>query len=526
MAKPEYLPEVMQAAAKQLCIDDLDAFAERAFRIINPGTSYEWNWHIGAICEYLEACYRGEIKNLIINLPPRHLKSFLVSVAFPAWVLGKKPFAKFIMTSYKFELAKEMSQHCRSIIEDEFYQAVFPATRLSQTQAEKHNFETTAHGQYYASSITSVTGKGADYVLCDDPLKPDEALSETVRKSTNDAIRNTLFSRFNDRRTGIFILIMQRLHEDDPTGNLARDLVDNKTGFMLKLPAETKSQIVIPRCYPMLQPYVMRAGSILFPARQSREMLDKLRIEMTEYNYAGQYLQEPVPIGGGEFRDQWVQYYGNGDIQPKTMNIAILCDPSAGEEINKRKQKSSDFTAMMVVGLAPDNNYYLLDLVRDRFNPTERVETLFMLHRKWNALAGKPPKVGYEKYALMSDTHYVKEKQKQDGYRFPLVELGGQVKKETRIRRLIPDMQQGRWYFPENLIYVDNEGRRFDLVRELVYSEMPTFPRARFDDMIDAMSRIYDEDMNMVFPKLRPTERQKMIASAMTKEDNGNWMDF
>ena len=288
--------------------------------------------------------------------------------------------------------------------------------------------------------------------------------------------------------------------------------------------AEAKKYIFIPPI-DRGEGWSMEAGALLTDRLTKKDLLE-LRDDLGEYNYVGQYLQEPVPVGGGEFKDRWVQYYPSGGIKAKTMNICILVDPSAGEENNKKKKKLSDFTAMMVVGLAPDNNYYLLDIVRDRLNPTERIETLFMLHRKWNALSGKPPRVGYEKYALMSDTHYIKAKQKEDTYNFQVIVLGGKIDKETRIRRMIPDMENGRWYFPESLPYVENEGRTFDLVRELVSSEMPTFPKARFDDMLDAVSRVYDEDMMMTFPRPKQTEKQKMMSSAMKPQDEGDWMDF
>ena len=270
----------------------------------------------------------------------------------------------------------------------------------------------------------------------------------------------------------------------------------------------------------------MKQGEFLTPRLTKKDLLE-LRDDLGEYNFVGQYLQSPVPVGGGEFKNKWVQYYQDGGIKPKSMNVCILCDPSAGEENNKKKKKLSDFTAMMVVGLAPDNNYYLLDLVRDRLNPTQRVEMLFVLHRKWNALCGKPPKVGYENYALMSDTHYIEAKKKEDGYNFPLFKLGGKVDKETRIRRLIPDMENGRWYFPSSLQYVDGEGRTFDLVKELVSSEMPTFPKARFDDMLDAMSRVYDIDMMMNFPRPKKTEKQKIMENALKPQDDGaDWLQF
>jgi predicted phage terminase large subunit-like protein len=175
---------------------------------------------------------------------------------------------------------------------------------------------------------------------------------------------------------------------------------------------------------------------------------------------------------------------------------------------------------MIVVGCSPDNNYYLLDIVRDRLNPTERVETLFQLHRKWNSLSGKPPKVGYEKYGLMTDTHYIRLKQEQDNYRFQMIELGGTMPKEARIRRLIPDLERGRWWLPPSLHYVDNEGRTFDLIKELTNSEMPTFPKARFDDMLDAWSRIMDAELGAIFPKLAKPK------SFEPEQSSSGWIDW
>lgn len=503
-------------AINALCRKSFEAFADRAFRVVQPATPYEYNWHIGCIAEHIQAMIDGEISRLIINLPPRMLKSYLISVALPAWILGNNPSDKFIVTSYSFPLAKEMASKCRYILEDDWYKACFPQTRIDQKQNEKHHWNTTERGQYYAASaLGSITGVGANWVLSDDPLKPAEALSETIRARTNENIRNTLFSRFDDQRIAKFLMVMQRLHDDDPTGNLCKE-----GGYtVLKLPAEAKSDIKI-----ILgnKTWEMKTGDLLFPDRLSQDTLNTLRQSMTDYHYVGQYMQEPVPIGGGEFKDTWVKYYDS--ISPKKMNIYILCDAAAGEEVNKRKKKTSDWTAFMVVGTAPDNNYYLLDIVRDRLNPTERINELFRLHRKWNGLAGKPAKVGYEKYGLMSDTHYIREKQEKENYRFNLIELGGIVPKETRIRRLIPDLQCGRWWLPRVVLRTDTEGREFDLVQELVRSEMPVFPKARFDDMIDAWSRIYDKEMECVFPA--PERTADDTWETYQPDDGADWRDF
>jgi predicted phage terminase large subunit-like protein len=504
----------------ELARNDFDSFAQCAFPITQPGVKYEWNWHIQCISEHLQAMHRGEIRRLIINLPPRSLKSYLVSQCFPAWVLGKDPTEKFINVSYGLSVVEQNAIRCRAIIDSPMFKRMFPQFKMGSLDRILH-FETTMKGHYYAdTALSTITGVGCNYMSIDDPLKPMEALSETVRNSTNENIRSTLFNRFDDQRIGKLLMVMQRVHTDDPTGNLLKD----KNIVHLKLPGETKTAIHV-RLNNMQ--WDMPEESLLFPVRLSREILDQLRVDMSEYHYAGQILQEPVPIGGGEFKDSWVQYYEGGSIRPGQMNVVILCDPAGGDEMNKKKKKSSDWTAFMVVGLANDNNYYLLDIVRDRLNPSDRIDTLFTLHRKWNALTGKPPKVGYEKYGMMTDTHYLRAKQKREGYMFPLIELGGKMIKEERIRRLIPDMQQQRWYFPENLIYIDNEGRRFDLVSELVNAEMKSFPRGRFDDMLDALCRVYDAELGMIFPKLTVRADQTIINRGNTERSDGSgWMDF
>jgi predicted phage terminase large subunit-like protein len=507
-----------QEAFNAICRQNLSAFTQKAFNVLEPGTTYEHNWHVDCIAEHLEAVWDNEIQNLVINMPPRTLKTHCAPVSFPAWGMGKNPSIRFMLTSFKSGLAEKMTRKSRMLMKSRWYAECFPGAKISDELDRQYYFETTQRGQYFSSAMSNVTGEGCDIQICDDPQAPDEALSDTIRQSTIDTIRGTLFSRFNDPRTGRFILVQQRLHEGDATGELLKD-----EGWVhLKLPAEAKQ-------YHMIQlknkKWEMKGGELLFPARFTPEVLDKARQRLGDYNYAGQYLQEPVPLGGGVLKENWPQFYAQGGIKPKDMNIVILVDPSGGEDIKKKKRKLSDWTAMMVVGLAPDNNYYLLDIIRDRLNPTERVDTLFILHRKWNELAGKPPKVGYERISMQSDVHYIKKKMKDDAYNFAVIELGGTQIKEERIMMLVPDMQMGRWFFPHNLFYVDGEGRKFDLIQELIHSEMKSFPRARYDDMLDALSRVYEPDLHLVFPKQKSTMTQKAIRAARGSQPD-NYMDW
>lgn len=478
------------------CRKSLSLFTAKSFTIVEPTTPFEHNWHIDCIAEHLKAVWDNEIRYLIINMPPRSLKTYTTSVAFEAWGLGKDPSIQFMLTSFKSSLAEKMTRKTRRIIQSDWYKSCFPNTRLSEELNRQYYFETTEHGQYFSSAMSNVTGEGADIQICDDPLSPDEALSDNVRESTIETIRGTLFSRFNDPRTGRFILNMHRLHDDDPTGNLLKE----QGWYHLKLPAEAKGKSY---SYSIRgKTWELKENEFLFPSRFTPEVLDKSRQLLGEYGYAGQYLQEPVPIGGGLINIQWLQYYSQGSIKPREMNIVILVDPAGGDdEERQKKDKKSDWTAMMVVGLAPDNNYYLLDGIRDRLNPTERIDMLFALHRKWNKLSGKSPKVGYEKYSMQSDTHYIEKKKKEDAYHFPLIVVAGPKSKTSRVSRLVPDMQNGRWYLPNSLIYVDGDGRKWDLIQELLNVEIKTFPMSRYDDMLDALSRVYEPELMIAFPK-------------------------
>src|SRR5579884_3033717 len=199
---------------------DFYTFAHRSFRELNPNVPFLHNWHNELIAAKLEACFRGEIRRLIVNVPPRSLKSHNATVAFPAYVLGHRANAQIICASYGQDLANKHSIDCRTLMMSAWYRGLFP-TRLSSLKQSFQEFMTTKNGFRLATSIGGVlTGRGADFIIIDDPLKPEEALSETQRRAVNEWYDHTLYSRLNDKRTGCIIIIMQRLHEDDLVGHV------------------------------------------------------------------------------------------------------------------------------------------------------------------------------------------------------------------------------------------------------------------------------------------------------------------
>ena len=505
--------EVLQA----ICRQNFGAFARKAFSFIEPGTLLEWTWHLDCLAEHLQAQYEGdkEVQHLIITMPPRCLKSVKVAQLYPAWVLGKDPCHQFIGASYAHTLAERNVMKARQILKNDWYLDTFKETQILQDQ--KDYFTTTLNGQYKGTGIGgTITGFGCNTLAIDDPISPKEAGSNTIRLNAISEIRSTLFSRYNKFSEGRLALMMQRLHEQDPAGDLLKD----GGYYLLNLPAENKGKTI---SYSRnSKTWTMKEGELLTP-RLSREDLDKLRLNLTEYHYLAQYLQSPVPAGGGDFKDSWLQLYHPGGIKPKEMNIVIIMDQAGGEELSKKKKKLSDWTVIVVIGLGSDKNYYLLDMVRDKLNPTERVDTLFMMHRKWNDLGGKPPKVGIEQIGMMTDAHYVEQKHKQDAYYFSVTRLGGTQIKEERIKWLVPVMQQHRFYVPATLPYVDAEGRKFDLIEEL-RGEMASFPKARWDDILDAISRLGNLELYLTFPAPKVNMVQK--ASRSSEETFDNWENF
>jgi hypothetical protein len=199
---------------------DFAAFAQRCFRELNPLTALAMNWHVEVMTAKLAAVYQGRIRRLIVNVPPRYLKSLVGSVAFPAWCLGRQPGTQIICASYAQDLADKLARDCRRVITSDWFQRAFP-TRLSAQRQAVPEFETTQQGCRLATSVGGVlTGRGADIIIIDDPLKPEEALSQAKRQAANEWFDHTLYSRLNDKQKGAIVLFMHRLHEDDLVGHV------------------------------------------------------------------------------------------------------------------------------------------------------------------------------------------------------------------------------------------------------------------------------------------------------------------
>lgn len=225
------------------------------------------------------------------------------------------------------------------------------------------------------------------------------------------------------------------------------------------------------------------------PVLLTREQLQQKRRDQGPYIFASQMLQNPKADETQGFRRDWLRWHDGADGE--ACNRYIVVDAAS------EKKKTSDYTAIWVMGLGPDENYYALDLVRDRFNLTQRGDAVFRLVKKW-----RPLNVGYEKYGMMADIEHLRERMRRESYHFNVVELGGQQPKNDRIRRLIPVFEQGRMFLPQSRFYTQHDGRTVCLIEQFLSEEYDAFPVPVHDDMLDAMSRMLDEEMGAVFPRL------------------------
>jgi hypothetical protein len=224
-------PRLYQALLR----NDFRAFLEKSFRTLSPGDRYVWDWHIGAIAWQLERVRRGEVKRLIINMPPRSLKSMTASVAWPAFILGRDPTQRIICVSYSGELARKFSNDFRALINSPWYRSLFPWTRVGLYKDSEVEIELSKRGFRLATSVGgTLTGRGGDIIIIDDPLKPDDIHSEVKLATPNLWYANTLLSRLDDKRTGAIVVVMQRVHMYDLTGFL---LEQSDEWEVLSLPA-------------------------------------------------------------------------------------------------------------------------------------------------------------------------------------------------------------------------------------------------------------------------------------------------
>lgn len=341
---PSHMPSIIETERALVKRFGLHEFIKLAWHVLEPSTPFQDNWHIGAVAEHTQALYDGDIRDLLINIPPRFLKSLTCAVFAPAWEWTKRPSTRMLFDSYSEDLSMADSIKTRQLIESNWYQDRWGHVfQLSEDQNTKTNFETTAAGARVAISVGgTVTGKGAGIITCDDLLSKDQSESQAFRERASKHRFETLPSRFNDPMTGRFLDIQQRLHPNDTTGEL---LLREKEGRSRKI-----TKLILPLEYrPTIYVTVLGfkdprkvEGESLHPERFDAKTIQEKKDDLGTYAYVGQYQQDPVPREGGMVKESWFTHSFEGPLNFETLykKKGLIMIVQSADCASKAKQRN------------------------------------------------------------------------------------------------------------------------------------------------------------------------------------------
>lgn len=454
---PAAVQRLRTAISREKAERTLPDFIEQAWQVIEPGTTYVDNWHIHLIGEYMEAVNTGQIRRLIINIPPRHMKSLEVTVCYPVWTWIKHPEKRFIKVSYSDSLSRKHNIIARDIIRSPWYQKNWGGAFTLKDDVNRQNeFKNNHQGFMLSTSVGgALTGEGGDVIIIDDPQNPLMANSEAEREASVNFFKNTLQTRLNDPKTGVFIVIMQRLHENDLTGHILSEALGYEH---LCLPAIAEEKTVIH--FPISGKEITREpGDILNEGRFDSEVLDNMKKSMGSVQFAGQFQQTPAPAEGIIFKREWLtSFYTEA---PRTTDIQSW-------DMAFTKSEGSAKVAGFVLGRR-GADIYIRDLVNDKMDFTESVAAVRTLSGKWKSARAKVVENKANGPAIVNTL-----KKEIPG----MVEFNPKGSKEERAMSVTPYFEAGNIHFPDPKTHpwVD------DLIRDLLI-----FPKGTYKDTVDAL---------------------------------------
>ncbi|MDE3016051.1 MAG: phage terminase large subunit [Pseudomonadota bacterium] len=446
---------------------DLPSFIGKTLATADPAAAYLPNWHIDLIAEYLEAARKGEITRLIINLPPRCLKSICVSVAWPAWLLGHDPSRRIMVASYASSLSIKHSLDTRLVMTSDWYKRIFPATRLAHDQNEKHKFVTTQRGYRLATSVGgAATGEGGNFLIIDDPMNPAQAASHACRELVQSWFDHTFASRLDDKRKGVIVLVMQRLHTNDLTEYLLA-----KGGWEhLCLPAVATRRAA----YDFGRIKKTReAGEALHQERENNTLIERAKIELGSAAFAAQYQQQPLAENGGAAKPEWFSRYS---IVPPFQRVVQSWDTAI--KSGARHAASACLTFAEYNGKS-----CLLDARAMRREYPDLKREFYALAEEW-----KPQAILVEDKA--SGQQLLQDARRETS--LPVISMRPKHDKITRFAAVAPMLEAGRVQLPQQAPWLAD----FE-------DELFSFPNASHDDQVDALTQYLEWLRNSVWERLR-----------------------
>lgn len=435
----------------------LSEFAKKSWHVLEPSTDLKWGWAVQSICDHLEAVSRGEIKRLLMNVPPGSMKSLLTSVIWNAWEWGPMgmPHKRFLSTAHKQELAVRDTLKCRRLIQSDWYQKRWPIQIVGDNN-QKMRFENKNTGIREAMAFTSMTGARGDRVILDDPHSVDDANSQAHLEAGVTTFREALPSRVNNEDSAI-VIIMQRLAEKD-VSSVALEL-----GY---------EHLCIPMRYePGRSKWVVGAGDprktdgeLMFPERFNEKQVQELEKSLGSYAVAGQLQQRPAPRGGGIFKDQWWRYY---KAAPTIKWRAIYGDTA------QKAKESSDYSVFQCWGESDDGKAVLLDQIRGKWEAPELLAQARAFWAKHKADENQGRLRAFNIEDKVSGTGLIQTLQREG---VPVKGIQRSTDKVTRAMDVVPSIESGLVMLPQDAEWLS------DFIKEA-----SVFPNGAHDDQIDPM---------------------------------------
>ena len=435
---------------------DLSFFIQRVFAEVSPGETYLPNWHIDAMAHALTQVAEGKTQRLIINIPPRHMKSISASVAFVAYILGHDPSVKIICASYSSDLALKLHNDTRRVMTSMWYRALFPGTVLIKDTQD--TLTTSEQGDRWATSVGgALTGLGANYLIIDDPNKADDAGSETKLASTIQWYQTVAATRLNNPNTDRIIVVQQRIHEEDISGALLE--AGGWTHLNLPAIADQPEEIAIGNG----KTHYRDSGDVLHPERMSRARLDQMRSEMGSLAFATQYQQMPGPAGGSIIQEAWFEWYEElPDYQFDDHLIVQSWDTAHTAKLNSCFSVCTTYLYFKY-------HLYLIDVWREKTEFTRLAYVIPKLAEDYNAHQVIIENSGAAQ-ALIQPLY------KQDPYRYSW--YTPKHDKKTRLEMGSPFVESGRVVLPEVAQWLP-----------LFLKELNCFPNSKYTDQVDSFSQ-------------------------------------
>lgn len=451
---PEETRRLLAASRRQ----ELAAFVAGALPVLMPGVAYHDNWHIWAISHEVEQFLLGRTPRLLITCPPRHLKSIIASVCGPAWALGNNPRLRLVCLSHTGELAAKHHDDCRRLMESDYYRALFPHAAISPQKNTQTEFRMVAGGGRLSLSVGGpLTGRGGDLIIIDDPIKAEDAASETKRTGVNAWYSETLASRLNDPKSGGIAIVMQRLHDDD----LAGHVTEGGGWRHLNLPAIAEDDQTIAISATAF--HQRKVGDLLHPARLGQGELDALKADMGSNRFSAQYQQRPAPRDGAIIKRQWLVRFPVAPVRQASDVIIQSWDTAA------KTSEKNDYSVCATF-LMRGRVFYLLHVLRIRVEFPDLVLRVKQHATEWRTHRLLIEDAGPGQQVLQA--------LRVDAYAPKGIAVKPEGDKVMRLEGQSHKFEAGEVFLPESAPWLD------DFINELL-----AFPKGRHDDQVDAVSQ-------------------------------------